>query len=302
MAQPNDQVGTVEATDPSNLVRDIALSLDTSADALLDPGRISNTEEELSIPREIIADVVRSWRFHAELLRPIRLGTYGIHNDQPAELLCFHFSFQRTSDRWLTRVRAATIEIEFLDAPWDGSKAANPSIARFHPEEYEGPSSHGQVVTTTNASLSVAPPSGSPNVGLGRAKEVTLPLESKLHVHGVRSGRGTKNTVTWTIEEDRLKKNGMPREMHLPIIVTSKQPRRFSARVTLSAKYALIRGQMAKLVPVVGKMDEPLFFDPPALRAAVEEKQSGPDGTLVAMDLGDLNDVSLSEYSSFRST
>ena len=302
MAQPSDLSGAAEATDPSNLVRDISFSLDTAAVGLLGHDHISNTEEELSIPREIIADVVGSWRFHAELLRPIRLGTYGIHNDQPAELLCFHFSFQRTSDRWPTRVRAATIKIDFLDAPWDGSKAANPSIARFHPDEYEGPSSHGQVVTTTNASLSVAPPSGSPSVGLGKAREVTLPLESKLHVHGVRSGRPTKNNVTWTIEEDHLKKDGLPREMHLPLIVTCKQPRRFSARITVSAKYALIRGQLAKLVPVVGKMDEPLYFDPAALRAAAEEKQSGPDGTPVAMDLGDLNDVSLIEYSSFQAT
>lgn len=240
---------------------------------------------------------------HADLLKGVvRLGTYGIHNDQPAELLCFHLSFQRTSDPWLTRVRAATIEIEFLDAPWDGSTAANPSVARFHPVEYEGPTSHGQVVTTTNASLSVNPPSGSPNLGTEYSHEVTLPLESKLHVHAVRSGRGTKNNVTWTIKEDRLKKDAMPREMCMPIVVTCKQPRRFSARVTVSAHYALIRGQLAKMVPVIGKMDEPLYFDPAALRAAVEEKQSGPYGTPVAMDLGDLNDVPLSEYSSFRAT
>ena len=299
MAEISDQSQAAEAIDPPNLTRIISLSVDTSADGLLRSDRIGNSEEELSIPRETIADVVHSTRFHAELLRPIRLGTYGVHIDQPAELLCFHFSFQRTSERWLTRVRAATIEIDFLDAPLDGSNAANPSVAKFHPVEYEGPTSNGQIVKTTNASLSVAPPISSLSLGTGHSQEVTLPLESKLYVHGVRGGWRTKNNVTWTINEDRLKKDGLPREMCMPIIVTCKQPRRFSAQVTVSAHYALIRGQLAKMIPVIGKMDEPLYFDPATLRAAIEEKRSGPDGTPIAMDLGNLNDVPLSEYSSF---
>lgn len=147
---------------PSSYTTEIPFSIDTSADDLLSTPR--NTEEELSIPRETIADVVGRTRLHAELLRPIRLGAY---NDLPAMLLCLHLSFQRLSDGWLTRVRAATIEVEFLDAPRDESMAANPSIGAFYPVQYEGPTSYGQVVKSTNASVSVAPPSGSPNVGTG---------------------------------------------------------------------------------------------------------------------------------------
>lgn len=154
------------ATDPQDFTRAIPLSIDDSADALLSTPRIINTEQELSIPREVIADAVHSTRFYAELERPIRVGSYGL-KDQRAWLLCFHFSFQRLSDGWLTRVRAATIEIEFIDAPSDGSKAPNPSIARFYPQLYEGPMSHGQVVKTTDASLNVAPLSGGPSLGTG---------------------------------------------------------------------------------------------------------------------------------------
>ena len=131
---------------------------------------------------------------------------------------------------------------------------------------------------------------------------MTLPLESKLLVHGVRSGRGTRNKVTWTVKEDRLKKDGLPPEMHMPIIVTSKEPRRFLARVTVSAHYAIVRGQLARMIPVIGKMDEPLYFDPAALDAAIEGNQTGPDGTPVAQNIGNLNEVSLAGFSSFQAT
>lgn len=127
-----------------------------------------------------------------------------------------------------------------------------------------------------------------------------MPLESKLYIHGVCSGRGSKNKVTWTVREDRLKKDGVPREMRMSIVVTSKEPRRFSARVIIWAHYAIVRGQLAKMVPVMGKMDDPLYFDPTALEAAVEENQTGPDGTPVAQNIGNLNDIALVEFSSFQ--
>ena len=126
-----------------------------------------------------------------------------------------------------------------------------------------------------------------------------MPMESKLHVDGLSSGRPVRNKVTWTIEENRIKEDGMPRKMRMPLIVTRKLARRFSARVIVTAHYSIIRGPLAKLVPVIGKMDDPLFFEPDALEAAIEQKQTGPDGTPIAERIGNLNDVSLSQYSSF---
>lgn len=306
MAKPSDSSRASPAAGPldqdQDLTRTISFSLDTtSAVPSLGPSRTPNTQEELSIPRETIADVIGSSRLHAELVRPIRLGTY---NKQPAVLLCFHFSFQRLSESWFTRVRAATITIEFLDAPWDASKGTNPSVADFYPVDYNGSTSYGQVVKSTNATLKVAPLSGGPSLGTGYSHEVTVPLESELHVHGVRTGRPSKNKVVWTVGEDQLKRDGVPREMWMPIIVTSKQPRRFSAKVTVSAHYAIIRGQLANMVPMIGKMDEPLYFDPAALKAAIEEYQTGLDGTPIAQNMGDFNDksFSLADYCSFRAS
>lgn len=234
-----------------------------------------------------------------------RVPLESIHPVFWSQDLCHNSTFARDWNAdfdlpQLTRVRAANIEIEFIDAPRDVSTATNPVVAKFHPVEHEGPTSHGQVVSTADASLTVAPPSGTPSLGTGYSREVTIPLESKLHVHGVCSGRPTRNKVTWTIEEDRLKRDGMPREMCMAVIITRRQSRRFSAKVTVSAHYAVIRGQLAKMVPVIGKMDDPLYFDPIALEAAVDQSQTGPDGTLVAQNIGNLGDVSLPEFSTFK--
>ena len=280
----------------ADLTRSITFNIDSSSDALLSSPPTKNTEEELSIPREIIAEAVSSTRLQAELERPIRVGTY---NNYPAWLLCFRFSFQRTSDRWLTRVQAAKIEIGFFDAPWDASTAMNPSVVQFYPIEYEGRTTSGQVVHKADASLTVAPPSGGPNLGTSFSREVTVPLESKLHVHGVCGGRPARNKVTWTIEEDYIKKDGMPREMRMPIIVMRKEPRRFSARLLITAHYSIIRGPLAKMVPLLGKLDDPLYFDPAALENAMDQKLTGPDGTPIAEKIGILNNVVMAEYSSF---
>ena len=93
----------------------IPISLDTSGESFLGNAQVP-VPEDSSIPREIIAEEIRSTRFQAELVRPLRLG---FHNGLPAYLLCFAFSFQRISSG--ARIREATITIRFDDAPTDTS-------------------------------------------------------------------------------------------------------------------------------------------------------------------------------------
>ena len=212
--------------DPFDLTRSISFLIDDSTSSLLSSRICKNTEEELSIPREIITKAVHSTRFQAELQRPIRIGIY---NSQPAFLLVFHFSFQRISDRSFARVQAATIDVEFLNAPRDdkdgrGSRepgAKNPSIAKFYPVLYEGPTSQGKRTYHADASANIAPPTGGPSIGAGISRETTVPVESKLCIHGVSSGRNGRNLISWTVSEDRILKNGIPREMCFPILVYS---------------------------------------------------------------------------------
>ncbi len=89
------------ADDYPELSSIITFDIDTSAESLLKSTPITNTAEEESVPREIIAEEIRSTCVQAELLRPIYIGTcYG----QNAYFLCFNFSFQRHSDGWFTRI------------------------------------------------------------------------------------------------------------------------------------------------------------------------------------------------------
>ena len=277
----------------------IALELDEVIDPVLSSPTRNDEAEELSIPRERIAQAVRSTRLIADLERPIRIGTF---NNQTAYLLTFHFSFQRLQEDNFKRIRGAVIEIIFEDASLDGINRRNPSVVKFHPDLYKGPISHGTSKSTIEGNLQVASISGGPNIGGLYSKERFLPQESKLIVHGARDGRPNRNIIRWTIEEDHILELGMPHEMRLPVIINMQEPRRFSAKVTVSAHYMFMRGTLAKMFPVIGRNDDPLFFDNAILKEiATNKTKVSADGTRIAEMAGNLNDYMLDtlEYSSF---
>lgn len=277
---------------------DIDLSADTSTNSFLS-SRTTNTAEEESIPREIIAEEVRSTRFQAELERPIRIGTF---NGQLVFLLCFKFSFQRLSHGFLKRIQMATIGVTFDDAPSDltAPSIPNPSVVRHHPIEYQGAVSTGTVSyhNEVNAQLSSIP--NGPTIGTTFSMDGSRPREGRLVVHGVTSGRRAQNRITWTVEEDDVLKSGMPREMKMALVVNMREERRFSAHVIVTAHYAFSRGLIAKMIPVIGKSHDPLYFDPAVLRdIAQKQTQTGLDGRPIAENVGRIEGIALSEYTSF---
>lgn len=243
------------ASDYPELSCTITFDIDTSAESLLKSTPIKNTAEEESIPREIIAEEVRSTRVQAELLRPVYIGTF---NHLPAFLLCFHFAFQRHSDGWFTRIQAADIKFSFLDVPVDpGSPAGlNPSIVKFHPKHYTGPVSNGTLIRHVEVNGQVASIPNGPTIGATFAQDVSRPQVGRLVVHGMTSrtpGQPSRNKIIWSVEKDRILKTGMPREICLPLIVNMREKRRFSAKVVVTAHYAFKRGIYSKLVPIIGK-------------------------------------------------
>lgn len=286
---------------PDELFRSIGLELDESIDPVLSsPIKNNKDENEESIPRETIAAEVRSTRFIAALERPIRFGTF---NDQTAFLLTFHFSFQRVLGGYFNRVRAVDIKIVFDDAPLDQTVGAgrNPSIVRFHPVEYEGPTSYGNVTYCSGISSDLSSIPGGPSSGAHLSREVNIPIVSSLKVHGTRSGTPTRNKIVWTIEEDEILKTGMPREVKLSLTMNMKEARRFSAKVIVAAHYSFKYGLLAKTFPVIGRSNDPLFFDPPLLEDIAQNQQTGPDGGPISILAGRLDDNLLDgiEYSSF---
>lgn len=127
--------------------------------------------------------------------------------------------------------------------------------------------------------------------------------DGKVIVHGVRGGGRNRNAITWSIEEDHVAKAGIPRIVELPLIVTRETQARFSARVTVKAHYGFWRGALARSVPVLGKNDSPLFFDPTSLESMAKTGTSrGPDGTFIVEQAGLFDDLDLSSLSTFRVT
>ncbi len=263
---------------------------------------LRNTQEEESIPRELIAEEVKSTRFQARLGRPIRIGT---SNGLPAYLLCFQLSFQHLSS--FNRVRKADIRLTFDDAVHVAEDASDdfdprmgPSIVRFYPRSWEGPVATAQEEQYAEASVQLA---GVPNIatpGLTVGISTSKPRESRLVVHGVPGGRPTWSTILWIITENEISNAGIPREMQLPLIVTAKEGRRFACKLVVNASYGMRRGVVARNIPVLGKRDDPLFFDPTALeQMATAGSRSMIDGELIATKVGSLDTVDLSSYSSF---
>ncbi len=286
------------ANDYPELSCTIGFDIDISAEAFLKSTPITNTADEESIPREIIAEEIRSTRVQAELFRPIHIGTFNL---QPAYLLCFRFAFQRHSDGWFTRIQATDIDISFFDAPVDPSGPAglNPSIVKFNPQTYTGPVSKGTKASHVEVNGQITSIPNGPTIGATFAQDVSRPQEGKLVVHGLTTGRLTRNKITWSIEEDRILKTGMPREMRLPLIVNMTEERRFSAKVVVSAHYAFKRGLYSKLVPVIGRNVNPLYFDPSTLNELARNNKTGLDGRPIAGTMGSLDNVPLQVYSSF---
>ena len=139
-----------------------------------------------------------------------------------------------------------------------------------------------------------------PTFGANFSKEASRPREGQLVVHGVTSGRPARNRITWTVEENDILKSGVPREMEMALVVNMKEERRFSAQVVVKAHYAFNRGLIAKMIPVIGKSHDPLYFDPAVLRnIAQKQTQTGLDGRPIAENVGLIEGITLSEYTSF---
>lgn len=286
----------LQTANPAHLFQPsiIALDLDDAVDHVLSSPVTNEEDQDLSIPRTRIASAVGSTRVIAELERPIRTGKF---NDQTAYLLCFHFSFQRVLDDSFKRIRGAVIEITFEDAsppPPSGTagRRKNPSVVKFHPVLYTGPISQGTLTSTTEANLQIPSAPNGPTTGLIHSRQLTVPQESRLRIHGALDGTSNWNIVRWTVEEDGILKQGMPYEMRLRVIVNMKKPKRFLARVNVSAHYMFMKGALAKLFPVIGKVHDPVYFDHDILEEiATNQNQVGDDGTRIVENVGQLDDV-----------
>ncbi|OBT46343.1 hypothetical protein VE00_02778 [Pseudogymnoascus sp. WSF 3629] len=328
--EKDDTTGTVEELpSPNNSLLTPCASETIAPDLLLTQsftltidqggGQLStaqtNTTAELSIPREIISSSISSTIFHAELLRPIIAGTY---HGTPAYLVRLQFQLEApgSSQSWLSRIQNASISAILEDAPvskkaesgtsrqWNrkrrtvqaDSEPQHPAIVKTFPgpEGWEGPVSAAPVSTDKAFGLQAGWDglSASASWSQSRAREEL----GALKVMAVRKGQ-QRNSLLVNVVENPIQMAGIPSYLTIPLILTHHS-RRFSIRISLNTKFGFWRGKLAEMVPVLGRADEPLFFDPMVLQQMMETEQRGVGGDKVVEWRDKLEEVDIQEYSS----
>jgi hypothetical protein len=318
--------------DDTDFMSPLLLPLTVSIDE--DGGQLSapqtNTPAQLSIPRPIISSE-KSPMLQAELLRPVFAGTY--FND-PAYLvrLQLRMSLSGGDRSWLSRIQTTEIRVLIEDAPRDEGPRSTPDDAEhgedgedgedddeddegdeyddedddeelLHPaivkafpgpSGWEGSPQSAEVTTESSLVMQIGYNPASISYNLGESQTWMKTRTVKVQVaHG---GPG-RNILYVRVEENAVDKAGVPNYLVVPFIITH-QPRRFRMRVAIHARFGLWRGKLADVVPILGRADEPLYFDPLVMRRVMEQGRRGVDGERVVEWRGALNEIMLQEYSS----
>lgn len=278
----------------------LRVTLDESGNQLSKPQ--TNRPSELCIPRNIISSSVSSAIFHAEFLRPIIAGTY---HDVPAYLviLQFQLAIPGNSRSW-SRIQRADISVLVKDAPCDPAEEesdddddepSHPSIVKTFPgpEGWKGALSTAEVTESSEVGLQLGLDSVSASVKGGRTRTKT-----ETGAVSVIVVRRQSNSLQVTVTEDSVDRAGVPQYLRIPVILTH-QARRFSMRVVVKARFGFWRGKLAETVPVLGRADEPLYFDPLEMHQMAERGQKGKrDGVQLVERRGELEDINLREHCS----
>lgn len=315
-----------DANDPLNFSQSLKLAIEDETGGQLSAPPCTNHPEELSHPRRIISAAVSSSIFRSECLRPILAGTY---NGVPAYLVRLRFQFVaatgRNSRDWLSRVKGATIKVLFKDAPAldgeaesdpdnsdstddDDDEPQHPSIVKTMPgpEGWKGRPTAAQVVDNEELSLQL----GWDAVGVSatKSRQRTKVETGAIEIDVACLGHDD-NSLVVSVAEDPVDAGGIPKHLVLPLIVTVSpqkkkqgargrgQGRRFSMRVEVNARFGFWRhGVLADIVPVLGRADEPLYFDPGVMQQWMEEGRTGMGGIKVVDWRGELESLDLGEY------
>ena len=302
------------------LLLPLTVSVDEDGGQLSGPPH-RNSQAQLSVPREIISAGKRSDMLQAELLRPIFAGTYF---DDPAYLVRLQLQLSLSAggnQSWLSRIQSADIHVLVEDGPRnDETTTANDAgnsetdededeasddfdEERIHPsivKAFPGPkgwqgtprSAERTTESTIGVQLGYDPAFVSYNVGGSRTRVETGAVKVKV----THRGPGF-NILHVRVEENAVDKAGVPDFLVIPFIVTHRS-RRFRLRLAVHARYGLWRGKAADMVPILGRADEPLYFDPSVMHRVMSKGRRGANGKRVVEWRGALDDVVLDEYSS----
>ncbi|KAH8178996.1 hypothetical protein LIA77_00515 [Sarocladium implicatum] len=306
-----------DAAAQSPLLLPLTVSIDDDGGQLSVPQ--TNTQAQLSIPREIISSGKRSSMLQAQLLRPVLAGTY---LDEPAYLVRLQLQLSLSAggnQTWFNRIQSADIHVQMEDGPRDEVASArdgeedsdeeedetdddydeellHPSIVKAFPgpNGWEGTPHSAERTTqsTVGVQLGYDLANISYNIGGSQTRTETRAVKVKV----AHRGPGL-NILHVRVEENAVDKAGVPDYLVVPFIVTHRT-RRFRMRLAVHARYGLWRGKAADMLPILGRADDPLYFDPTVMKRLMDKGRRGANGEKIVEWHGLLDDTRLEEYSS----
>jgi hypothetical protein len=202
----------------------VTLEVDDAAETLGDstPKTITDTE------RRALLQQARRARVTADVVAL----AHGTFDEQPATLigLRFQFSYQPRSSN---RLSSAELNISFQpDSDDDGQF---PVVQRFEPTAISADATTAAVKKDTSYDLSVSVTAGPAPVSVGwtanRGREMAYVQEFRCDVIGepwtsdeaYSKGCEVDNAVTWYLDEHKLRKEGIPREVRTVVVVGRSQ-------------------------------------------------------------------------------
>ncbi|KAH8903128.1 hypothetical protein BR93DRAFT_931561 [Coniochaeta sp. PMI_546] len=193
----------------------VDLEVDDGTETLGDsvPKTITDTQ------RRILVQQARSWRVSADVVA-LAHGTY---DKKPASLigLRFQFSFQPQP---ANRLSSAELNISFQPGDDDGEF---PAVPCFAPEEIRADATDALMKKNTRYGVSASVGAGispvSVDIGADRGTEIAYVQEFRCDVIGepwtsdeaYSKDCEVDNAVTWHMNEHKLLKKGIPRELRI---------------------------------------------------------------------------------------
>jgi len=190
----------------------------------------------------------------------------------PATLIILNLCLQRYTSN--ARFKFLQIHVDVMDADMvhrnthEGKidLSHQPQVLDFQPRLFEGRVTEIIGQTHLGIGFSASDTFQLGGGGFNASKRSPAVKEGCFTVHGTQR-HDPASGVVWTMLEDKVKKNGVPAEVSVGVVVQCTPGRRFAATFKLEAEVKVWRTQRA----VAGEKDEPLYFLPPADRSDFKE-------------------------------
>lgn len=242
--------------------RTVALEVDNHAGEL---HTLTNVDDEKHRP------VVTSKELgECRLVGKLHGVHYGYFDGKPAALILFHFMFHAETGRRIFRYTSASIKVNFSSTPsHDDLPNREPIVRTFFPANAFGKRTEATVenkweipMTIGTSSLFPVDVRIEPKVG----EKTTFKKGERMEICGFAYGCPNPrelNLVQWDVVENKLEKDGIPREIFCGAIVLHDRDE-FMADVTVKVRTGMSLGSIdPRAWAMEGRpwtKDDPIFF------------------------------------------